>query len=166
MVLEIDVEDETTINAEPATVLKTLVNEAAGRTHWWLPHWEGKPHGDILPDQVGGMFDIIVRRGITVRFTAKVVEITDKKWHVEYIDGAYRGEGIWTFEPVDGKTHLRFQWKVRPMGWLRWLLSLAPSSSRKGTSHHEVMKAGFAGLNRYLDSLQVVEQQYTTQCQG
>ncbi len=153
--LEIDVEDETTINAEPATVLRALIDEAAGRTHWWLPHWEARPHGDIPPDRVGGMFDIIVRRGVTVKWTAKVVEVTDKQWRVEYVEGAYRGEGTWTFEPINGKTRLRFHWQVRPMGWLRWLLRLAPSSQRKGTSHHEVMKAGFAGLNRYLNTLKV-----------
>jgi len=152
---EIDVEDEAIIDADPATVSRALIDEAAGRTHWWLPYWEAKPHGDIPPDRVGGMFDIIVRRGVVIRFTAKLVEITDNQLRWEYVGGAYSGEGIWRFEPAEGKTRLRFRWRVRPMGWLRWLLRVAPSSERKGTSHREVMKAGFAGLNRYINQLKV-----------
>jgi hypothetical protein len=151
--MKIDVGDESLIDAEPAVVLKALINEAAGRTHWWLPFWQAETCGDIPPDQVGGIFDVTVRKGITVKFRARVVEISDKNWRVKYIGGAYRGYGDWSFEPKGGKTHLRFHWQVQPKGWLGWLLRFAPSSQKKGTSHHEVMNAGFAGLSRYLNTL-------------
>jgi hypothetical protein len=150
---EIDVEDEAIIDADPATVSKAIMDEAAGKTHWWLPYWEARPRGDIPPDRVGGTFDITVRRGVTVRFAAKIVEITDKTLQVQYVEGAYKGEGTWTFEPVDGKTRLHFRWRVQPTGWLYWLLRLAPSSAKRGRSHHEVMKAGFEGLNQFVKHL-------------
>ena len=150
---EIDVVDEAIIEADVATVFKAITDEAAGKTHWWRPYWEGKPRGGIPPDQVGGMIDITVRKRATVRFTAKTVEVTQNLLQVEFVEGAYRGEGIWIFEPVDGKTRLRYRWRVQPTGWLRWLLRLAPASERKGRSHHEVMKAGFEGLNQYVKQL-------------
>ena len=143
--------DEVVIDADPATVAKAITDEAAGKTHWWLPLWEAKQRGDIPPNQVGGIFDITVhgRRG-TVKFTAKTTEIKENMARVEYVEGAFRGEGIWTFEPVDGKTRLRFRWRVRPSGWL--LRLLAPFIDI-GQSHHEVMKAGFEGLNQYVKHL-------------
>jgi hypothetical protein len=147
---EIDVVDEAIIDAEPAVVAKAIMDEAMGKTHWWLPHWEAKPRGGIPPDQVGGMTDITIRRGVTIRFTAKTLEVNESVLRVQFVEGAYRGEGLWTFERVDGKTRLRYRWRVRPAGWLRWLLLLAPPSEKAGGSHHEVMKAGFEGLSRYL----------------
>ncbi len=159
--LEILAEDEAIIDADRAAVSKAIIDEAAGRTHWWLPHWEATPHGDIPPGRVGSMFDVTVRSGVTVRFTAKVVEINDARMRVEYVRGAYRGKGTWSFEPEDGKTRLRFRWRVRPMGWLGWLLRLSPSTAREARSHHEVMKAGFAGLNRHFELLKVQPTQRT-----
>jgi hypothetical protein len=151
--LEIDAEDSAIIDAEPGAVRRAIIDEAAGRTHWWLPHWQARPRGDIPPDRVGGMFEVVVRSGVTVRFTAKVVEISEAHFRVEYVGGAYRGEGAWSFEPEDSKTRLRFRWRVRPKGWLSWLLRLSPSAAREGRSHHAVMRAGFAGLNQYFDAL-------------
>jgi hypothetical protein len=146
---EIDVVDEAIIDADPATVAKAITSdEAAGKTHWWLPLWEAKQRGDIPPNQVGGMIDITVhgRRG-TVKFTAKTTEIKENMARVEYVEGAFRGEGIWTFEPVDGKTRVRFRFRVQPSGWLLRLMAPFVNIAQ---SHHEVMKAGFEGLNQYL----------------
>jgi hypothetical protein len=151
--LQIDVEDAAVIDADPAAVRGAIIDEAAGRTHWWAPHWQGRPRGDIPPDRVGGMFDVVVRSGITVRFTVKVVEISEAHFRVEYVGGAYRGEGAWSYEPEDGKTRVSYRWRVRPKGWLSWLLSLSPSRAKEAGSHHAVMAAGFAGLNRYFASL-------------
>jgi len=128
---EFDLVDEAIIDADPATVARAIRDEAMGKTHWWLPYWETKPRGNIPTDQVGGMTDITVHKGVTVRFTAKTVEVTENLLGLEYVEGAYRGEGIWTFEPVDGKTRLRFRWRVQPTGWLRWLLRFASPSEKK-----------------------------------
>ena len=149
---EIDVVDEAIIDADPATVAKAITDEAAGKTHWWLPLWEAKQRGDIPPDQVGGIFDITVhgRRG-TVKWTDKTIEVTENMVRLESFEGAFRGEGTWTFEPVDGKTRLRYRWRVRPSGWL--LRLLAPFIDIGGRSHHETMKAGFEGLNQYVKHL-------------
>jgi hypothetical protein len=157
--LEIDAEDEAIIDSDPAAVSKAIIDEAAGRTHWWLPHWQARPRGDIPPGRVGSMFDVTIRSGLTVRFTAKVVEINDAGMRIEYVGGAYRGEGTWRFQPANGKTRLRFRWRVRPVGWLSWLLRLSPSSARKARYHHEVMQAAFAGLNRHFNALKA----HTTQ---
>ena len=151
--LEIDCTDEAIIDADPATVLKAIADESMGKTHWWLPCWEGKPRGDIPYDQVSGMIDVTVHKGPTVRFTLKTVEVTENRLRVEVVGGDFRGEGIWTFEPVDGKTRARFRWHVRPTGLIGFMLRFAPPEERAGRSHREVMKAGFEGLNQHLRQL-------------
>jgi hypothetical protein len=152
--IEIDVEDVAVIDADPVAVRRAILDETAGTTHWWSPHCQARPRGEIPSDQVGGMYDVVVRSGITLRFTAKVVEITATNLRVGIVGGAYRGEGTWSFQPEDRKTRLMYRWKVRPTGWLNWLLSLSPSRAKEAKEHHAVMAAGFAGLNRYFHRLE------------
>jgi len=68
---KIDVVDEAIIDAGCAVVAKAIMDEAMGKTHWWLPHWEAKPRGAIPPDQVGGMTDVTIRRGGDLKIHCK-----------------------------------------------------------------------------------------------
>ncbi len=151
--LEIDTEDEAIIDAGLATVRQAIIDETAGRTHWWLPEWQARPRGGAAPDHVGAMVDITVRKGVTVRFTARMTEIDERHIRSEYVAGAYRGIGTWEFEPVDGKTRARFRWRVRPTGWLSWLIRLEPAR-RRGQAHHQVMVDGFTALTQHLAARQ------------
>lgn len=145
---EIDAVDEAIIDADPATVARAIEDESMGKSHWWLPSLEMEPHRDIPPSQVGGLVDTIVHgTRVPVRWTNKTVQVTENTVRVEMIAGAFRGEGIWTFEPVDGKTRLRYRWRARPSGWLLKLFARFIDIEQV---HHNVMKAGFEGLNQYL----------------
>src|SRR5512142_76411 len=147
---DIEVSDEGVIHADAATVVRAVMDEVASKTHWWRPDWEARPRGDIPVDRVGGMFDVHVQRGMAVRFTARVREISDQRLCVEYVDGAYVGEGTWTFEPAGSQTRVRFHWHVRPHGWLRWFVLTDRQRKMIGDVQHQVMQAGFERLDRFL----------------
>ncbi len=150
---EIDAVDEAIIDTDPATVAGAIMDEAMGKSHWWHPSLEMERHGDISPAQVGGLVDIIVHgpRG-PVRWTNRTSEVTENTVRVEMIAGAFRGEGIWTFEPVDGKTRVRYRWRAQPSAW--FLKLFAPFIDIE-QSHHKVMKVGFEGLNQYIKQLKL-----------
>lgn len=107
------------------------------------------PYGRIPADRVGGLIDMTVRHGAAVRFRCRVTAISETELRVEYVGGAFRGDGAWRFEPAAGKTRVTFRWRARPAGPLGWL---APRTLLAwiARSHHDVMQAGFAGLNAYL----------------
>ena len=65
-----------------------------------------------------------------------------------YVEGAYRGEFVWEFKDLDGKTKLSFRWRTKPVGLL--LRILAPFLPIE-KYHSDVMKAGFNNLNKFLD---------------
>ncbi len=147
---DIDVEDEGIIHGEAATVIRAVIDELSGKTHWWRPDWEAKKRGKTPIDQVGGMFDIQVHRGMATQFTARVCEVTDRRLRVEYVDGAYVGEGIWYFESVGNETRVGFHWHVQPHGWLRWFVLTERQCKMIGDVHHQVMQAGFERLDRFV----------------
>jgi uncharacterized protein YndB with AHSA1/START domain len=145
---EIDVVDEAIIDADPATVYKALINEVKGSTHWWMPYWESKPRGDITVGQVGAITDITAHSAGTTKFTVKTTEIIENKLiRVEFVEGDFLGDGEWTLVPENGKTKIRFRWKVRPN---RFLTKLMSRFVNIGKIHSKVMQAGFEGLNKYL----------------
>ena len=145
---EIDVVDEAIIDADPTTVYEALLDEVKGSTNWWMPHWEATPRGDTSAGQVGGIVDITVRHAGTTRFTAKTTEVIENQLiRVEFVEGDLVGEGEWTFEPENGRTRIRFRWKVRPNRLLPKLMSRFIDI---GKVHSEVMQAGFEGLSEYL----------------
>lgn len=144
----LDVVDEALIDADPATVYRAVVDEFMGRTRWAARHVEEKPRGLIPPNRVGGLFDVTVHRFATPRSIARTTEVTeDKLWRVEYIGGDVRGEGLWTFEPVEGKTRVSFRYRVRPK---RWLFRLLAPFVDFGKLHSGVMQAFFAELDRFV----------------
>ncbi len=154
--IEIDAVDTALIDADVTTVRAAIADEFSAKTHWWLPYLQATPRGDIPADQVGAIFDISVRGSFPSKFTAKVVEIGETQFRVEYIGGEFRGEGIWTFEPQNEKTRVSFRWHVTPVGWTSLLLSLNPTAARQAAPHHEVMRAGFAALNEHVSKREPV----------
>ena len=79
---------------------------------------------------------------------ARVTEfVKDKSLNEEFFEGDYIGTGEWTFEPLDGKTKVRFRWKVKTNGLL---LTLAALFIDIGKRHSELVQELFKAWNRYL----------------
>ena len=143
-----DVVDEGIIDADCSTVFKAYVDEFGGITHWWMPLWQAKPRGDDTIIQKGSVVDIRVNHKGPAKFAARATEfVEDKLVNVEFFEGDFIGTGEWTFEPIDGKTKVRFRWKVKTNGLLTTLVALFINM---GKAHSEVMQEGFKSLNRYL----------------
>lgn len=63
--------------------------------------------------------------------------------------GALEGEGLWLLRAEAGHTDVTYVWRVQPTRrWMRWLAPLLAPLFR--WSHESVMRAGEAGLRRYL----------------
>jgi len=62
-------------------------------------------------------------------------------------DGDFVGTGVWTFEPLHGKTRVRYRWSVRPK---RLSFALLSPFIDVGKAHSDVIQKGFKALNSYL----------------
>jgi len=143
-----DVVDEGIIDADLSTVFKAYMDEFTGKTHWWMPLWASKPRGDKRVVQKGEVADIIVNRRGKSKFAARVTDFVENRLvYVEFFEGDFIGTGEWTFEPSDGKTKVRFRWKVKTN---KLSLTLVALFLNIGKIHSEVIQGGFKALNRYL----------------
>jgi hypothetical protein len=143
----IDALDEAVIDSSPLTVYKAILNEAAGVTHWWMPHWESKLRGEIPINREGAIFDITIHRSGTPRFSGKITKIVEAKSIEVEFEGDFVGTGEWTFEPTDGKTRMQYRWNVRPE---RLSFVLLSPFMDIGKIHSDVIQKGFKALNSYL----------------
>jgi len=64
-------------NGCPLAVFRAILDEAAGVTHWWMPHWESRLRGETSIDGVGVVFDITIRGRGTPRFSGKIARIVE-----------------------------------------------------------------------------------------
>ena len=143
----IDVIDEVIINSTPSEVCKAILNEAEGKTNWWMPHWESKLRGNIPINEVGAIFDMTVHRTGKPRLSGKVTEIVEGRLIKTELSGDFEGTGEWTFEPMKGKTRLQYRWTVKPK---KPLFRLISPFMDLGKSHSEVMQRGFEALEIFL----------------
>jgi len=144
---KIDVTDEAVIGGPPLVVFKAVLNEHAGITHWWMPHLESRPRGEPPFDREGAIFDITIPGRHAARFSAKITKIVEGKLIEAEEEGDFVGTGTWIFEPIDGKTKVRFRWNVRPK---KLSFVLASPFVDMGKIHSDVIQKGFKALNRYL----------------
>jgi len=143
----IDVLDEAVIDSSPMLVYKAILDEYAGVTHWWMPHFESKPRGDKPIMREGAVCDVTIHTTGTPKFCERVTKIVEaKSIEVEYV-GDFVGTGEWTFEPTDGKTKLQFRFNARPK---RLSFVLLSPFVNIGKRHSDVMRKGFEALNSYL----------------
>ena len=144
-----DVTDEALVDASPEVVFRAIVDEHDAKTDWWAPHYtmvllEGTSYANV-----GTLLNNTVRvhGKMPIRFVTKTVEVDrDRAIRVEYVDGAFRGEALWRFEDVGGKTKLSLRWQTTPAGLLRFLAPLLPVEK----SHSDAMKVGFENLRAFL----------------
>ena len=140
--------DEGIIDADCSTVFKAYTDELGGITHLWMPLWESKPRGDDIIVKKGTVADIVVHYKGTTKIAARVTEfVKDKLLNEEFFEGDLIGTGEWTFEPFDGKTKVRFRFKVKTNSLLFTLGALRIDIGKR---HSEVVKELFKIWNSYL----------------
>ena len=104
-----DVTDKAIIDAQPFVVYKTILDEYAGVTNWWMPILEFKPRGNKPFDCEGAICDLTAHGlGMSAKFSVKITKIVEAK-SIEFdYSGDFIGTGKWTFEPEDGKTKAQY----------------------------------------------------------
>ncbi len=142
--------DEALIAASPDVVFRAVVDEHNGTTDWWAPHYSM----ELLDGDSYGIVGTLVANTVRIhgkypiKFNTRTVEVDPNRLiRVEYVNGAFRGEALWTFDERDGKTLLSNRWSTIPAGVLRAMAPFLPVNR----SHSETMRAGFENLARYLD---------------
>jgi uncharacterized protein YndB with AHSA1/START domain len=148
-----DVLDEATIAATPAEIVQALLDEAAGRSHWWQPYLQMRQRGDRPLTEIGAVVDITVnggglaRRLATVRFSGRVAAVEpERRLVLDYFDGDFRGTQQWTLDPVDaGHTHIAVRWMTDPHGGMRLRARFADVASINSS----VMQEGFRAIERF-----------------
>jgi uncharacterized protein YndB with AHSA1/START domain len=142
---QVDLVDEALIPADVATVYSAVSDLTRGKAQWW-PGVEIRPRGEIGPDLVGGVFDMLVRRLPGGSSTLRIIEARKNEMlRMEYIEGPVLGQGTLTLAPVDGGTRVSYRYQVRRQArLLRLLARLHPRV------HRRYMRAYFAGLAQFL----------------
>lgn len=150
-----DLLDEASIVASPAEIVRALLDEAAGRSHWWLPFVRMRQRGDKPPTEIGAIVDFTIngdgplgQRLGTVRFSGRVTVFEpERRLLMDYFEGDFRGTAEWTLQPVDA-THTRIatRWMTDPQGGMRlWTRFVdVPASQSK------VMQEGFRAIERFV----------------
>lgn len=150
-----DVLDEATIAATPAEVVRALLDEAAGRSHWWQPYLRMRQRGERAPTEIGAVVDFTVhgdgRAGLpwaAARFSGRVTAYEPERLLVlDYFEGDFRGTARWTLDPASaGHTHIAVRWMTDPHGGMRLRARLAdvPGINSK------VMQEGFRAMERFI----------------
>jgi hypothetical protein len=149
-----DLEDEATIAATPAEIVRALLDEAAGRSHWWQPFLRMRQRGDKPPTEIGAILEFTINGGGplgqrlgSARFCGRVTAFEpERRLSLDYFDGDFRGTAEWTLQPVDA-THTRIatRWMTDPHGGMRLWARLVdvPGSQSK------VMQEGFRAIERF-----------------
>jgi ribosome-associated toxin RatA of RatAB toxin-antitoxin module len=143
----IDAVEEGVIYSPPIVVYKAVLEEYAGVTHWWMPHFESKPRGKPIIRE-GAIVDITVhQKGVTTKFSAKMTKIVEgDSIEMEYA-GDVVGTGKWTFEPTDGNT--KVQKRVNEKFTKLLVVLLSPFVNLQ-KANSDLMQKGFKALNSYL----------------
>ena len=144
----VDVVDDAIIGGTPQVVSRAIMDEVQGITHWWMPYYESTPRGEGPHDKEGATFDVTIHGKHPTRFSSRITKIVESKSVEVKLTGDFEGTGEWTFEPVDGKTRVRYRWNVKPR---RLLLVLLSPFYDYGKIHSNVMHKGFEALNAYLN---------------
>jgi len=149
--VEIDVTNESIIDAPPIEVYNAILDEYAGVTHWWMPHLEIKLRGEKPTNWEGAVCDLIARQsGLKAKFSIKVAKIVEAKMIELDYSGDFIGTGKWTFEPVEGKTKAQYRFNARTNKLIFSII--APFLKNPAKPHIDTMEKGFKALNSYLSN--------------
>ncbi len=141
----IDVTDAALIRATPERVFEEILRLMAGEARWWLPHLEVRGLSERA-GLVGSTSEISIPG--RARFVARIVQLeAPHLLRVEYVEGDFRGDGLWRFEAVPEGTRISLRWQPLPTRWLLRVLSRVVVKN-----HSRVMQLGFAALDAHLNS--------------
>lgn len=144
-----DVTDTAVILHPAEEVYAALVGELSGTTCWWQPHRSTTVRGDRCYDEVGAIADTIVGGRWPVSFTTTTIEARPGELiRVQYVGGAFRGVGTWTFTEIEGGTEVAYRWQTNPSGPLR---RAAARMLPVAKTHSTNLRDGFRQLEARLD---------------
>ncbi len=140
-------EDEAIINASPERVFNAVLDECAGITHWWMPLYEIRPRAGAPSKKIGMVSDVILRGMSTLRFSWTLARMAEGRSIEVAYNGDFLATGEWVFEPVEGKTRVKYIWKGRPN---KLLLSIGFMFMDTKKVHSDAIQRGFKGLSDYI----------------
>jgi uncharacterized protein YndB with AHSA1/START domain len=147
-----DVLDEATIVATPGEIVQALLDEAAGRSHWWQPYLRMRQRGDRPPTEIGAVVDITVNAGgpaqrwAAVRFSGRVTAFEpERRLVLDYCDGDLRGTAEWTLRPAAPGARTSRRFMADPHGGMRLKARFADVPSLNSS----VMQEGFRAIERF-----------------
>ena len=118
-----DVVTEAVIDAEVSRVFGAFL-DTSSYSKWKMPHMEEKLRGDKKILQKGFVLDFKIHRFGTPTFTGRITDIiANQKIKMDFFEGDFIGAGEYTFEPVNGKTKIRFRWTAKSNKFLITLFS-------------------------------------------
>jgi uncharacterized protein YndB with AHSA1/START domain len=145
---KIDVVDEAIIDSPPSEVFNAILEEYAGVTRWWMPHFEGKLKGEVPIGCVGAVCEMTGHtHGVTARFSVKIVKIEQDKSIEMELKGDFVGFEKYTFEPSDGQTKIRLHYVGATN---RLLFSVLSPFVNPEKQHSDTIQKGFKACNSYL----------------
>lgn len=140
----IAVADETVMPFSPAVVWKTLADFESSPT-WWRPQVTVVIR-QVAPDLVGSILEVrpLGGMGFVCRVSAVKPEAEMK---LQYIEGIYRGTGVWTLTPTESGTLLRYAIDLEIVSRLLIALSFFVDL---GAIHSRLMKQVFVNLESHM----------------
>lgn len=138
-----DITKESIINASPDVVYNAIIN---GSITEWMPLSVKRLSGESY-DEVGALTEITFHDR-PIKYIEETIESRKNEMIlVKYVKGAFKGEGLWKIENINGKTKLSFRWSVRHAQLFLRIMAPFVSVEKR---HSDLMKVMFNGFNKYL----------------
>lgn len=145
---EYDVLNTAIIDAGTDVVYQAVIDEYDGKADWLMPIFSSKlSQGNTMGD-IGSLCDVTGHEIVPIKFRLKTGATKKNEMiRFDYVDGVFIGEGLWTFENVDGKIRISFRWRANPNGFIMRMIGPFASIEKK---HAENFEIGFKNLEKYL----------------
>jgi len=144
-----DVTEEAIIHASPEAVYKAIIDIYDGKAGWWLPDFSSRICHGATSGNEGAVYEVTIHALYPIRFMTKTVGTKKNEMiSVDYVDGAFIGHGVWTFENIDGNTKISLRWRTNPGSlFMRMVAPFYPVAK----NHSIVMQSGFRKLDQFLN---------------
>jgi uncharacterized protein YndB with AHSA1/START domain len=137
--------------ATPLPAVWEAISQPEDWPRWWpyVAAVELLRAGDA--DGLGAVrrFEWHTRLPYRIRLEVETVTVERQRLLVARATGDAKGVGTWRLASDGAGTRLQYEWRIRlDRRWMRWLAPLAAPLYK--WNHNGVMRAGAAGLARYL----------------